>query len=249
VISQTPALMPRFALRESAYQDARGAAVRRSRRANSASSTSGCGMHYVTLSVMSMSASAMAERQDSAYLDIPFQHARLRVEGHETPANDEKTLERIRNWRRLVPDLTLRSTFIVGFPGETEEDFAYLLNWLEEARSTAPAPSNMKPSRAPRLMISAPPVPDEVKESRWKRFMERQQRSAPGFSNRKSAAHTGHRRRARRVGLRRAAKAAAKPMRRRRRRRSHFVAQTMRAGDIVSVKSKAPTHMICANAT
>jgi ribosomal protein S12 methylthiotransferase len=92
------------------------------------------------------------------------------------PANDEKTLERIRNWRRLVPDLTLRSTFIVGFPGETEEDFAYLLDWLEEARiDRAGAFKYEAVAGAPANDLGLPPVPDEVKESRWKRFMERQQ--------------------------------------------------------------------------
>ena len=92
------------------------------------------------------------------------------------PANEEKTLERIRNWRRLVPDLTLRSTFIVGFPGETEEDFAYLLDWLEEARiDRAGAFKYEAVAGAPANDLGLAPVPDEVKESRWKRFMERQQ--------------------------------------------------------------------------
>jgi ribosomal protein S12 methylthiotransferase len=92
------------------------------------------------------------------------------------PANEEKTLERIRNWRRLVPDLTLRSTFIVGFPGETEEDFAYLLDWLEEARIDRAGAFKYEPvAGAPANDLGLAPVPDEVKESRWKRFMERQQ--------------------------------------------------------------------------
>ena len=92
------------------------------------------------------------------------------------PANDEKTLERIRNWRRLVPDLTLRSTFIVGFPGETEEDFAYLLDWLEEARiDRAGAFKYEAVAGAPANDLGLAPVPEEVKESRWKRLMERQQ--------------------------------------------------------------------------
>ena len=79
-------------------------------------------------------------------------------------------------WRRLVPDLTLRSTFIVGFPGETEEDFAYLLDWLEEARIDRAGAFKYEPvAGAPANDLGLPPVPDEVKESRWKRFMERQQ--------------------------------------------------------------------------
>src|SRR5690606_40651289 len=70
-----------------------------------------------------------------SYLDIPFQHASPRVlKAMRRPANQERTLERIAHWRRECPDLTIRSTFIVGFPGETEEDFAFLLDWLEEAR-------------------------------------------------------------------------------------------------------------------
>ena len=119
----------------------------------------------------------MAEGKILPYLDIPFQHAAPSVlRAMKRPANDEKTLERIRNWRRLVPDLTLRSTFIVGFPGETEEDFAYLLDWLEEARiDRAGAFKYEAVAGAPANDLGLPPVPDEVKESRWKRFMERQQ--------------------------------------------------------------------------
>ncbi len=119
----------------------------------------------------------MAEGKVLPYLDIPFQHAAPSVlKAMKRPANDEKTLERIRNWRRLVPDLTLRSTFIVGFPGETEEDFAYLLDWLEEARIDRAGAFKYEPvAGAPANDLGLAPVPEEVKESRWKRFMERQQ--------------------------------------------------------------------------
>jgi len=119
----------------------------------------------------------MAEGKILPYLDIPFQHASPSVlKAMKRPANDEKTLERIRNWRRLVPDLTLRSTFIVGFPGETEEDFAYLLDWLEEARiDRAGAFKYEAVAGAPANDLGLAPVPQEVKESRWKRLMERQQ--------------------------------------------------------------------------
>ena len=77
----------------------------------------------------------MAEGLVLPYLDIPFQHASPKVlRAMRRPANDAKVLERIRNWRAQVPDLAIRSSFVVGFPGETEEDFAYLLAWLEEAQ-------------------------------------------------------------------------------------------------------------------
>ena len=77
----------------------------------------------------------MAEGLVLPYLDIPFQHASPKVlRAMRRPANDAKVLQRIRNWREQVPDLAIRSTFVVGFPGETEEDVAYLLGWLEEAQ-------------------------------------------------------------------------------------------------------------------
>jgi ribosomal protein S12 methylthiotransferase len=77
----------------------------------------------------------MAEGLVLPYLDIPFQHASPKVlRAMRRPANDAKVLQRIRSWRELVPDLAIRSSFVVGFPGENEEDFAYLLAWLEEAR-------------------------------------------------------------------------------------------------------------------
>ena len=77
------------------------------------------------------------------YIDVPFQHASPTVlKAMRRPAAQEKTLERIRAWRAICPDLTIRSTFIVGFPGETEDDFQFLLDWLDEARLDASAPSS-----------------------------------------------------------------------------------------------------------
>jgi ribosomal protein S12 methylthiotransferase len=110
------------------------------------------------------------------YLDIPFQHASPKVlKAMRRPGNQEKTLERIRAWRAIQPDLTIRSTFIVGFPGETEEDFRLLLDWLEEARLDRVGAFKYEPVRGARANdLGLDPVPDEIKESRWKRFMERQ---------------------------------------------------------------------------
>ena len=77
----------------------------------------------------------MAEGLVLPYLDIPFQHASPKVlKAMKRPANEAKVLERIRGWREICPDIAIRSTFIVGFPGETEEDFQYLLDWLDEAQ-------------------------------------------------------------------------------------------------------------------
>ena len=119
----------------------------------------------------------MAEGKVLPYLDIPFQHAAPSVlRAMKRPANEEKVLERIRAWRRAVPELTLRSTFIVGFPGETEEDFAYLLEWLEEAEIERAGAFKYEPvAGAPANDLGLPIDPDEIKESRWNRFMARQQ--------------------------------------------------------------------------
>ncbi len=119
----------------------------------------------------------MAEGKALPYLDIPFQHAAPTVlQAMKRPANEEKVLERIHAWRRAVPDLTLRSTFIVGFPGETEEDFAYLLDWLEEAEIDRAGAFKYEPvAGAPANDLRLPAVPEDVKESRWNRFMARQQ--------------------------------------------------------------------------
>jgi ribosomal protein S12 methylthiotransferase len=119
----------------------------------------------------------MAAGKILPYLDIPFQHAAPNVlRAMKRPANEEKTLERIKSWRRACPDLALRSTFIVGFPGESEEDFAYLLEWLEEAQIDRAGAFKYEPVRgAPANDLGLALVPEEVKQERWNRFMARQQ--------------------------------------------------------------------------
>ena len=119
----------------------------------------------------------MAERKVLPYLDIPFQHASPDVlKRMRRPAAQEKTLERIARWREMCPDLTLRSTFIVGFPGETDADFDYLLQWLEEAALDRVGCFKYEPVRGAAANDLATAVPDTVKEERWHRFMQTQQR-------------------------------------------------------------------------
>jgi len=120
----------------------------------------------------------MAEGKILPYLDIPFQHAAPNVlRAMKRPGNVEKVLDRIKAWRDICPDLALRSTFIVGFPGETEQDFEMLLDWLDEARLDRVGAFKYEPvAGAPANDLGLPQVPDEVKQSRWKRFMERQQK-------------------------------------------------------------------------
>ncbi len=119
----------------------------------------------------------MAERKVLPYLDIPFQHAAPDVlKRMKRPAAQEKTLERIARWREVCPDLTLRSTFIVGFPGETEADFAYLLQWLDEAALDRVGCFKYEPVRGAAANDLAAAVPDEVKDERWHRFMQAQQK-------------------------------------------------------------------------
>jgi ribosomal protein S12 methylthiotransferase len=119
----------------------------------------------------------MAERKILPYLDIPFQHASPDVlKRMKRPAAQEKTLERIAKWRDICPDLTLRSTFIVGFPGETEADFNTLLQWLDEAALDRVGCFKYEPVRGAAANDSAPAVPDELKEERWHRFMQAQQK-------------------------------------------------------------------------
>ncbi len=117
----------------------------------------------------------MAEGKILPYLDIPFQHASPRIlKAMKRPGNIEGTLARIQNWREICPELVLRSTFIVGFPGETEDDFEQLLEFLNEAqldRVGAFAYSNVEGARARNLPDH---VPEEVKEERLQRFMELQ---------------------------------------------------------------------------
>ncbi len=111
------------------------------------------------------------------YLDIPFQHASPNVlKAMKRPGNQEKTLDRIRKWREICPDLAIRSTFIVGFPGETDEDFDMLLDWLGEAKLDRVGAFKYEPvTGATANDLGLPQVPDEVKAIRYRRFMEKQQ--------------------------------------------------------------------------
>jgi ribosomal protein S12 methylthiotransferase len=130
----------------------------------------------------------MAEGLVLPYLDIPFQHAHTdTLRRMARPAAAERTLDRIAEWRSICPEITLRSTFIVGYPGETEEEFQVLLDWLDEAQldrvgcfqyeNVAGARSNDLPDH----------VPDAVKQERWERFMEK----AQAISEAKLAAKVG----------------------------------------------------------
>jgi ribosomal protein S12 methylthiotransferase len=118
----------------------------------------------------------MADGKVLPYLDIPFQHASPAVlKRMKRPAAQEKTLERIARWREICPQLTIRSTFIVGFPGETEEDFAFLLDWLDEAALDRVGCFRYEPVRGAVANDLAALVPKEIIEDRWHRFMQRQQ--------------------------------------------------------------------------
>ena len=116
----------------------------------------------------------MADGLVLPYLDIPFQHASPAVlKAMKRPANEAKVLERLASWRAHVPDITIRSSFVLGFPGETEQDFQYLLDWMDEAQldrvgafrfeAVQGAPANDLPGA----------VPEELKEERYARFMEK----------------------------------------------------------------------------
>ena len=119
----------------------------------------------------------MAEGKILPYLDIPFQHAAPNVlRAMKRPANQEKVLDRLASWRKVCPDIAIRSTFIVGFPGETDADFEYLLQWMKEARIERAGCFKYEPvSGAAANDLGLPQVPDEVKQARWERFMEMQQ--------------------------------------------------------------------------
>jgi ribosomal protein S12 methylthiotransferase len=118
----------------------------------------------------------MADGTVLPYLDIPFQHASPDVlKRMKRPAAQEKTLLRIARWREMCPDLTLRSTFIVGFPGETDQDFEMLLDWLDEAALDRVGCFRYEPVRGATANDLAAPVPKEVTEERWHRFMAHQQ--------------------------------------------------------------------------
>jgi ribosomal protein S12 methylthiotransferase len=118
----------------------------------------------------------MAEGKILPYLDIPFQHASPRIlKLMKRPAHQEKTLDRIKHWREICPELTIRSTFIVGFPGETEEDFQMLLDWLDEAQLDRVGCFEYSPVEGATANELPDHVPDEIKKDRYNRFMAKQQ--------------------------------------------------------------------------
>jgi ribosomal protein S12 methylthiotransferase len=114
----------------------------------------------------------MAEGLLTPYLDIPFQHASPAVlRAMRRPANEARVLERIKAWRAIAPDLAIRSSFVVGFPGETEDDFRYLLDWLEEAQLDRVGAFRFEPVAGARANALPDPVPEPVKEERFARLM------------------------------------------------------------------------------
>ncbi len=115
----------------------------------------------------------MAEGKILPYLDVPFQHAHPRIlKAMKRPASAERNLDRIRAWRAVCPDVTIRSTFIVGFPGETEEEFEYLLDFLREARLDRVGCFSYSPVQGAKANALPDPVPEDVKEERRRRFMQ-----------------------------------------------------------------------------
>ena len=114
----------------------------------------------------------MAEGLVLPYLDIPFQHASPKVlRSMKRPANEAKVLERLKGWRSIVPDIAVRSSFVVGFPGETEQDFQYLLNWLEEAQLDRVGAFKFEPVQGAAANALPDHVPEEVKQERYERVM------------------------------------------------------------------------------
>src|SRR5688500_14119759 len=132
----------------------------------------------------------MADRKTLPYLDIPFQHGSPTVlKRMRRPGQVEKTLARIKGWREVCPDLTIRSTFIVGFPGETEAEFGELLDWLDEAQLDRVGAFKYSPVEGAAANDVAPHVPPDVQEERLERFM----RKTAAISAAKLAAKVGQR--------------------------------------------------------
>jgi len=116
----------------------------------------------------------MAQGLLTPYLDIPFQHASPSVlRAMKRPANEAKVLERLRTWREICPELAIRSSFVVGFPGETEDDFRYLLDWLDEAQLDRVGAFRFEPVAGAAANALPDQVPEAVKEERYARLMER----------------------------------------------------------------------------
>ena len=131
----------------------------------------------------------LGEKAYASLRDIPERVPAV-LKAMRRPAAQEKTLERIRAWRAICPDLTIRSTFIVGFPGETEEDFRFLIDWLDEAKLHRVGAFQYEPVKgAAANDLGLAPVPDEIKASRHNRFMQR----AQAISLKKLAAKVGRR--------------------------------------------------------
>ena len=116
----------------------------------------------------------MSEQKILPYLDIPFQHAHPEtLKRMARPAAASRTLSEIEQWRKICPDITLRSTFIVGYPGETEEEFTFLLDWLEEARLDRVGCFQYENVDGARSNLLSNQVPSDVKQNRWERFMSK----------------------------------------------------------------------------
>ena len=116
----------------------------------------------------------MAEGLVLPYLDIPFQHAAPSVlRAMKRPANDAKVLDRIRGWRSICPDIAIRSTFVVGFPGEADADFDYLMQWLDEAQLDRVGAFRFEPVAGAAANDLPGAVPEEIKEERYARLMEK----------------------------------------------------------------------------
>lgn len=119
----------------------------------------------------------MAAGKILPYLDIPFQHASPKIlKLMKRPGNQVKVLERIKRWREICPELVIRSTFVVGFPGETEEDFQFLLDWLELAQLDRVGCFKYSPVEGATANALPDHVPEDIQQQRWERFMETQQR-------------------------------------------------------------------------
>ena len=129
----------------------------------------------------------MAEGHVLPYLDIPFQHAAPNVlKAMRRPAHQDRTLERLAKWRGICPDLAIRSTFVVGFPGETDEDFEFLLDWLREAKLERVGAFKYEPvAGATSETLGLPAVPDDIKQRRYDRLMQTQQAIAQKLQARK----------------------------------------------------------------
>jgi ribosomal protein S12 methylthiotransferase len=114
----------------------------------------------------------MAEGHVLPYLDIPFQHASPKVlKAMKRPANEAKVLQRLKEWRQIVPELAVRSSFVVGFPGETEEDFQYLLDWLGQAQLDRVGAFKFEPVEGADATSMPDQVPEDVKQERFERVM------------------------------------------------------------------------------